>query len=251
VKAELYALTHRGNAGDVAFYQRVCQDAKSVLELGSGYGRMLRALARAQRRVVGLELDGELIALARHNLRKVPAPQRRSVRLVQGDMRQFTLDAPVERVLLPYNALCCMLTKRDALSCFRAARRALVMDGGLALDVWNAEPFHRSASVRARADEREPIVTLGHAGQTWDVFERSWVRRARHRLDVDYEYVPRKRAAGCEISIAQRYYLADEIEGLLERAGFALQARFGDFSGRRFTARSPQLIVLARAIGND
>jgi hypothetical protein len=116
------------------------------------------------------------------------------------------------------------------------------------LDVWNAEPFQRSASVRARADQREPLVTLRHAGQTWDVFERSSVRRARQRLDVDYAYVPRKRRPGCEISIAQRYYLADEIEDLLRRAGFALKARFGDFSGGRFTARSPQLIVLARAI---
>jgi hypothetical protein len=167
---------------------------------------------------------------------------------VQGDMRDFELEAPVERVLLPYNALYCLLTKRDALACFRAARRALVLGGGLALDVWNAEPFHRAASIRATAEEREPIVTLRHAGQTWDVFERSRVRRAQQRVDVDYEYVPRKRAQGTEISIAQRYYLAGEIEALLVRAGFALIVRFGDFSGRRFTARSPQLIVLARAV---
>jgi SAM-dependent methyltransferase len=245
---ELYALTHRGNAGDVAFYQRICHDTKRVLELGSGYGRMLRALAGAQRRVIGLELDSEMVSLARRNLRKLPASKRRSLRLVQGDMRQFTLDAPVERVLLPYNALYCMLTKRDALACFRASHRALVAGGGLVLDVWNAEPFQRSASVRARADQHEPLVTLRHAGQTWDVFERSSVRRARQRLDVDYAYVPRKRLPSCEISIAQRYYLADEIEDLLRRAGFAVQARFGDFSGGRFTARSPQLIVLARAI---
>ena len=248
MNAELYALTHRGNAGDVAFYQRVCRGAKSVLELGSGYGRILSALAQAKRHAIGIELDAEMISLARRNLRQLPAPKRRSTHVVQGDMREFTLDAPVERVLLPYNALYCLLTKRDALSCFRAARRALVAGGGLALDVWNAQPFHGTASVRDRTDEREPIVTLRHAGQTWDVFERSRVRRAQHRLDVDYEYVPRKSGPGCEISIAQRYYLADEIEGLLTRAGFALQARFGDFSGRHFTARSPQLIVLARAI---
>jgi SAM-dependent methyltransferase len=248
VSAELYALTHRGNAGDSAFYQRVCRGAKSVLELGSGYGRILSALAQAKRRVIGLELDPTFIALAKKNLRKLPVEKRRSVHLVDGDMRDFVLDAPVERVLLPYNALFCLLTKRDALSCFRAARRALTPGGGLALDVWNAEPFHNTASMRAQADDGEPITVLRHAGQTFDVFERSRVRRAQQRLDVDYAYVPRKRVPGCEISIAQRYYLADEIEALLGRAGFALQARFGDFSGRRFTARAPQLILLARAI---
>ncbi|MES1178419.1 MAG: class I SAM-dependent methyltransferase [Myxococcales bacterium] len=248
MSAELYALTHRGNAGDVAFYRRVCRGAKSVLELGSGYGRVLKALAQSKRRAIGLELDPEMIALARRNLRALPALKRRTVRLLHGDMRDFELAQPVERVLLPYNALYCLLTKKDALACFRAARLALVLGGELALDVWNAEPFHRLAAVRERADEREPVVTLWHAGQTWDVFEHSRVRRAQQRIDVDYEYVARGRVPGREISIAQRYYLADEIDALLGRAGFAVRARFGDFSGRRFTARSPQLIVLARAI---
>jgi len=59
--------------------------------------------------------------------------------------------------------------------------------------------------------------------------------------------VPRAGGAILEIPIAQRYFLVDEIERLLERAGFAREARFGGFSGQRFTARSPQLVLLARA----
>ncbi len=106
-------------------------------------------------------------------------------------MRNFTLPEPVERVLLPYNALYCLLTKRDALACFRAARRALVPGGVLALDVWNAAPFHASAAMRGQVDDPEPIVSVRHAGQTWDVFERSRARRAQQRLDVDYDYLPR------------------------------------------------------------
>lgn len=249
MNAELYALTHRGNPGDRSFYRRVCRGADSVLELGSGSGRLLCALAGVRRRVIGLELDRDMISLARRRLRALPAPKRRSVRLQHGDMRRFSLDSPVERVLLPYNALFCMPSQRDALACFRAARRALALGGALVLDVWNAEPFHRASSVRPLADEREPVLTLRYAAQTWDVFERTRVRRAQQRLDARYEYVPRSGGPSCEIGIAQRYYLADEIEALLLRAGFALLARFGDFSGGRFSsARSPQLIVLARAI---
>ncbi len=247
MNAELYALTHRGNPGDVAFYRRVCRGAESVLELGAGYGRLLGVLSAVKRRVIGLELDREFLLLAKRNLRKLPTPRRRSVRLLSGDMRDFALPEPVERVLLPYNALYCLLMKRDALACFRAARRALVPGGVFALDVWNAGPFHDTISLRASADDTEPIVTVRHAGQSWDVFERSRVRRAQ-RLDVEYRYVSRASGASRVIPIAQRYYLAAEVEALLTRAGFALQARYGDFSGHRFTSRSPQLVVLARAI---
>ena len=218
-----------------------------MLELGAGYGRLLGVLAAPKRKVIGLELDREFLILARRNLRRLPAERRRSVRLLQADMRDFALPEPVERVLLPYNTLYCLLTKRDALACFRAVRRALAPGGVFAFDVWNAGPFHDTAALRASADDTEPVVTVRYAGQSWDVFERSRLRRAQ-RLDVEYSYLSRAGAARRVIPIAQRYYLPGEVEALLTRAGFAIQARYGDFLGRRFTARSSQLIVLARAI---
>ena len=245
MRAELYALTHRGNPGDSAFYRDVCRGARSVLELGSGSGRMLLALAQAKRRLMGLELDPEFLALAKRNLRGLPPAKRHGLRLVAGDMRDFQLSERFERVLLPYNALYCLLDRRAALACFRAAHRSLARGGKLVLDVWNSGPFHGRSS-NPHVDESEPVVTLGHAGRTWDVFERSSVRRARQRLDVTYTYLPREGGLTYEIPIAQRYYTPPEITELLERAGFVIEARYGDFSGRRFSARSQQLIVLAR-----
>ena len=245
MKAELYALTHRGNPGDVAFYRDVCRGASSVLELGSGAGRLLTALASAERELVGLELDHALLRLARRNCGALPPAKRRTLRIVRGDMRDFEVQQRFDRVLLPYNALYCLLGRREALSCFRAARRALAPGGILALDVWNAAPFRRHPA-RATSDAREPIVSLRHAGRTWDVFERSRVRSARQRLDVTYSYVPREGGVTRQIPIAQRYYLASELSELLRRAGFVVGARYGDFSRAPFDARSPQLIVLAR-----
>ena len=55
LSAELYALTHRGTAGDVGFYRRACAGASSVLELGCGSGRLLKRLARPGRQLVGLD----------------------------------------------------------------------------------------------------------------------------------------------------------------------------------------------------
>lgn len=246
MRAELYALTHRGNPGDISFYREACRGARAVLELGAGSGRMLLALARAKRRLVGLELDPEFLALAKRNLRALPPAKRQGLRLVAGDMRDFELSERFDRVLLPYNALYCLLNQRAALACFRAAHRSLALGGKLVLDVWNAEAFHGN-SANPQVDETEPVVTLGHAGRTWDVFERSSVRRARQRLDVSYTYLPREGGPTYQIPIAQRYYTPAEVTGLLERAGFAIEARYGDFSGRRFSARSRQLIVVARA----
>lgn len=246
MKAELYALTHRGNPGDTAFYREACRGARSVLELGSGSGRMLLALADARRRLTGLELDPELLALAKRNLRALAPAKKKALRLVAGDIRDFEFSEHFERVLLPYNALYCLLSRRAALACFRAARRALAPGGTFVLDVWNAGPF-QSRSAKYYVDETEPVVTLDHAGRTWDVFERSSVRRARQRLNVTYTYLPREGGPTYQIPIAQRYYSSAEVTELLDSAGFFVEARYGDFSRARFSSRSQQLIVSARA----
>lgn len=248
--AELYALTHRGSSGDGAFYREFCGDAAHVLELGSGYGRLLVTLARPPRVVVGLELDAELLRAARRNLRALPATKRRSVKLVRGDMQRFDLGRRFERVLLPYNGLFCLLSKRAAFDCFRSVRASLAPGGIFAFDVWNAEAFQRRKVVSSRDDSNAPsapIVSLWHARRTWDVFEHSKVRRSRQRLDVTYTYLPREGGASLRIPIPQRYFLAPELRELLERAGFVVGETYGDFAGGRFTLRSPHLIALARA----
>src|SRR5450432_1596757 len=226
LEADLYALTHRGTPGDGAFYERVCAGAKRVLELGAGYGRLLSRLARVRRTVTGLDLDPELLRAAKRSIGQLPLGKRRAIRLVQGDMRRFALGRRFDCVLLPYNGLYCLLTKRDALACFRAARAALDPGGSFAFDVWNAEEFQRAVASPASADDSEPIVTLRHAGRTWDVFESSRVRRAAQRLDVAYDYVSRETGAKCRISIAQRYYSAREVGELLRRAGFVVERRY-------------------------
>lgn len=239
--AELYALTHRGNPGDTAFYLEQCRGARSVLELGAGAGRLLDALVEPKRRVVGLELDPELLELSQRKLGK-----RRGVQLVRGDMRQFELGERFERVLLPYNALYCLTSKRDALACFRAARRALEPGGSFVLDVWNAAPFHRAAPSPEDSDA-EYVVSVQQARRTYDVFEQTRVTRARQRLDVSYTYLPRTSGASYQIPIAQRYYLRPEVDDLLARAGLRVTARYGDFSRSQFRAqKSAQLIVVAK-----
>ena len=248
MSAELYALTHRGNVGDVAFYRELCRGAGSVLELGSGYGRLLAALARPALRLVGLERDPSFIVLSRRNLRALPPSKRTSVRVVRGDMCDFELGQRFDRIILPYNSLYCLESQRAALACFRAVRRALATGGTFALDVWNAESFHRTSVEPVADDETAPVVSFEHAGRTWDVFEQLRVWRARQRLLATYRYVPEGGGAVVRIPIPQRYYLNAELTRLLARAGFAVRARYGNFSGTRYTARAAHLIVLARAV---
>ncbi len=226
---------------------QVCRGARSVLELGSGYGRLLTAIAEPQRQVCGLELDASLLRLSKDAVLALPERRRRGVALVRGDMRAFELPQRFERVILPYNALYCLLTSADVLRCLRAVRAALEPGGVFAFDVWNADGLDVD-SLRS-GEEDEPLARIEHAGQSWSVFEACRRGRGRDRLEVTYTYVPSGAGKPRQQLLRQRYYGSQELLELLERAGLSVTSKRGSFIGTRFGARSPRLVVCATPRG--
>ncbi len=243
--ANLYALTHRGNPGDVEHYVALCRGASSVLELGSGYGRILTALAEPTRTLFGLELDPALLRLGQKAVAALPARRQKSVTIVRGNMQFFELGRRFERVLLPYNALYCLLNLRAVEQCFRAVRAALEPGGLFAFDVWNADRL--GEEVLAPVDEDQALAAFEHGGRRWVAFESCRSGRVPQRLDVTYTYVPQGRAARRSQVVQQRYYRSAELLALLRKCGFSVQAKLGGFAGARFSERAQRLVVVARA----
>jgi len=216
-----------------------------VLELGSGYGRMLQALARARRVLFGLELDASLLGLGRQAVAALPPALRRGVTLVRGDMQRIQLGRRFERVVLPYNALYCLLSSRAVESCFRGVRAALEPDGLFAFDVWNADRLGDVGFLPV--DEDRALTAFEHAGRRWVAFERCRRARGVGRLDVTYTYVPTDRAGRRSQVVRQRYYGSNQLLSLLRKCGFTVVSKRGDFAGARFNERASRLVVVARA----
>src|SRR5664280_1029432 len=243
LQAELYELTHRGNPGDRAFYAKACAKAARVLELGTGYGRLIPDLSRSVGEIWGLERDAQLLAAARRVVRQLGPAQQRKVRLIGGDMRDFDLESKFDRIILPYNGLCCLLNRRDILRCFKCVKRHLAPGGEFIFDVWAADRFYRDARASAYRDEPWPILSIAHRSHIWDVFEKSRLRSRSQRLDVTYTYVSRERGTQVTIPIAQRYFPSGAPMPLVARADLQVKAIYGDFEMPRFGRNSPDLVI--------
>jgi SAM-dependent methyltransferase len=248
LEAELYALTHRGHPGDAAFYAKACASARSVLELGVGYGRLICGLAAAHRRLVGLDREPALLRLARARARREGVPAA-TVRWVLGDMQSFSLGETFDRIILPYSGLYCLPGRRGRARCFERVRAHLAPEGEFYFDVWSSEAFESRSQEHPDAfrDDVAPVVTFQHRDQLWDVFERSRWRRARRRLDVTYHYASRSRDVRKESHVSHSYATRAELEASLAAAGMQVAQIWGNFSRGRFTRRSEWLVV--RAIG--
>jgi SAM-dependent methyltransferase len=110
----------------VALYRRHAGAALgSALELACGPGYHARALAARGVRAVGLDLSPEMIALAREKA----AAGGLDVAWLVGDMREFTVGAPVDMAICTLDGIDCLLTDDEILRHFRAVAANLAPGG--------------------------------------------------------------------------------------------------------------------------
>ncbi|MFT5696791.1 MAG: SAM-dependent methyltransferase [Myxococcota bacterium] len=258
--AELYEKLHVGNPGDLVFYREQCSGAASILELGCGYGRVLEAISGADRRVVGLDLDSDLLDLAR---KRVAPLASHDINLVIGDMRSFSLDAKFERILIPYSAIYCLLTDDDVVACLRCIAEHLAPGGRVVLDAYSADGFHREghddkADVVDDDDDDDDnneaemyeeddgeVGTIVHGAREYRVTERSIWSRDEQLLDVVYVHEPLAGGHSIATQIHHRYLLSEQFGPLLAEAGLELTTIAGDYRGAKPDDDSDLIVVTA------
>lgn len=242
VDAWLYGLIHRGTPGDVAYYARACDGARSVLELGCGDARVLATLVDNGLEAWGLELDSDRARRARERLVLSEPPRTATIRT--GDMRDFELGRTFDRVLIPYSGLWALGGERGIRKCLRCVRRHLAPRGTLHLDVWNV-----ARREVPRALERDlaprPLTRIDLPGGRVDVFESDVWDPEAQRIDATYRFVI---AEGAKRTVRTRtlshdYLFADQLLALLGAEGFVVVSRHGGFGGERFRAHSAVLAL--------
>jgi len=129
--AEFYDILHAG-LGDIEAYIRYASDAaaSSILELGSGTGRILIPLAAAGFNVTGVDKSDDMIARCLEKLDREPPSTREKTRVIKRDVVDLDLGERYDLVIAPCNLLSCLTGRGEALSLLRTARRHL-KDGGV------------------------------------------------------------------------------------------------------------------------
>lgn len=240
--ADLYAATHRGTPGDIEFYRSLCASTRDVLELGCGYGRVLAALGDVGPRLLGLDLDAELVALAQEHLAGVSA-----ARCEVADMRSFSIDRQFDRVLIPHSGVYCLLEPDDLRATLARARSHLRPGGILALDAYCADAFHEPDGEPV-LDEHTliPVARIEARGTEWDILERSRWNPVTQRILATYVYRPLDGRSPEHGVIDQRYLLRSQLVAALDEAGFIDIAIAGGFDGQPPTEDDD--IWVARAV---
>jgi SAM-dependent methyltransferase len=220
--AENYETWAARMTADVPFYVSLAREANGPLvELAIGNGRVAIPVAQAtRRRVMGMDTSPAMLEQARGNAER--AGVELDLRL--GDMRELALDEPAALIYCPFRALLHLHTWADRRRVFERVAAGLMPDGRFA---WNAFAFdHRiAARLDGRMDADHPVPHT--------------VRYAVGDNRVD---LIRPDGATSSLWWATR----NEWLGLIDVAGFEVEALYGGFERQPFTDDSGEYVFVVR-----
>ncbi|MEX1253438.1 MAG: class I SAM-dependent methyltransferase [Dehalococcoidia bacterium] len=249
--AATYDVTSPGIPGDVDFYLELARQAheagQPVLELACGTGRVAVPIARAGISIVGLDAAPTMLAIAREKGAALD-----TVRWVEGDMRSFALPERFGFAFIAYRSFQHLLTIEDELACLRCVHDHLVPGGRFSLSLFNPNIVDMGLWLSSRRGSLQRMEDYQHPGSgrralRWEerryrqAQQESQSTRVHEELDDQDTVISRTYRF-----LKLRYLFRYEAEHLLARAGFEIEALYGDFLGAEFTDTSPEMVWVAR-----
>ncbi len=253
--AQFYAETYDESVADwpdeINFYQEMAANAKhaggSVLELACGSGRVTIRLARSGASVVGLDLSAKMLEVARRK-----SVDLGNIRWVEGNMRSFHLDEVFGLVIIPGHAFQHLNTPEDQVASLECIKRHLLPGAKLVVHLDHQDFTWLGGLVVQKENHFEARGKFTHAATGRDIQSfRAWsyepssqtaVCRARwEEMDADGHVTDSWQTAPVRLHCVFRF----EMEHLLARVGFTVDAVYGDFSRHPLADDSSDMVWVA------
>jgi SAM-dependent methyltransferase len=223
--AELYDPWSASVVEDVAFYlEEARRSGGPVVELGVGTGRIAVPLGADGIRVIGVDSSRAMLEVCAR--RAALAGVTLDLRV--GDLREPPVTERVPLVICPFRSLLHMHTDEDRLGVLGAAYDLLLPGGRFVFDVFTPDADD-IAQTQGRWLEREPGI-FEHA--VWDESARTLTLTVR--------------GDERETTMALAWLSPDEWRGLLEQAGFEIEACYGWFDRTPYRGREDTVWVTRR-----
>lgn len=237
--------TAKNGDDDVRFYVQLSTEVDTpVVELGAGTGRVAIPMAHAGARVTAVDRSAAMLTEGARRAAQAGVSDR--IDWVEDDMRAFVAAPPVALVVIPFRSFLHLLTVEDQLAALRAIRASLAPGGRLALNVFVPDP-----QVIARLDGQRvhQASFTDERGRDCDLYAENRYTVADQRLNLrailevrDGDRAPETVSCDLALRLVYRY----EMEHLLHRAGFEVEAVYGGFDRRPLGEADREMIWIAR-----
>jgi SAM-dependent methyltransferase len=236
---------------DVAFFVEAAQASGGpVLEVGCGTGRVLIPTARAGIPIYGIDLSPYMLDVCERRLEQEPIEVQNLVQLDQADMRDFDLGQIFKLITIPFRPFQHLIEIEDQIACLRCIHRHLADDGHFILDVFDPSlpVLARELTGEEQGGEPEFAMPDGRRVQRRSRVVKRDVSKQYQDVELIY-YVthPDGRTERSVHAFPMRYLFRYEVEHLLARCGFEVEALYADYDKSPYGSTYPgELIFVAR-----
>ncbi len=216
-----------------------------LLELGCGTGRALVPLARAGHQVTGVDASPSMLRLARAKAEAAGVSQQ--VRLIEGDFVEADLGGTYRFAFTLMNTFLHLPDLVAQIAALKHWREVLAPKGLLLIDVFNPD-MGQLAAMDGRL-EWEQTWTNSSTGERVMKFLTRVVEPAAQVMSVNHIYEEIATDGTLRRTMATfnlRYIWRFEAELLLDKAGFNLEAVYGDWDMSPYASDSERMIIVAR-----
>ena len=235
---------------DVSFYVDLAKESGGpVLEIGSGTGRVLLAIAREGIEIHGLENSGPMLGILNENLRHEPLGLSARITVHAGDMRTFRLDRKFPLVTIPFRPMQHMFTVGDQVAALTSAAAHVASGGLLAFDV-----YYPRFDILTRGLGEERLETEWSPASDPEVTIRRYFRKEavdKINQSVSLTFIFRSYRHGQLIleenePLKMSYYTYPHLRTLFLLAGLEPVAEYGSFAKTPLDNSSEEMIFLLR-----
>jgi SAM-dependent methyltransferase len=238
-------LAHR----DIEFFVDYAKKANGqTLELGCGTGRVLIPTAIAACKITGLDFSPFMLQKCREKVAKLPSETRKNIRLIQGDMTNFTTDEKYALATIPFRPFQHLITIVEQKNCLKCINKALVPKGKLVFDVFHTYLPRLIDTKYFMEMEIGPALTLPDGRVIKRTNRTAAFHHAEQYNDIEFIFYvtyPDGRKERLVHPFPMRYFYRYEIEHLLRLCGFKILEFFGNFDKSDFSDESPEMIFVA------
>lgn len=237
--AAFYDLEFASRDFEIPFFLRHARAANGpVLEVACGTGRLTLPIAREGIDITGSDISAPMLEQARLK----SAAENLTIEWLEQDCRNMNPGRHFSLIFSATNAMQHLLDVDSACAFLQSARRALLPDGHLIIDVFHPDP----AKLLRTASERYLHKTIATpAGDTIRVETASSYRPDTQILHFDLFYL-----SGTDLlrtkSVNMRCFFPEELLALCRFNGLEVVQRFGSYDETPFSADSPKQILICR-----
>jgi SAM-dependent methyltransferase len=234
----LYDLENPPEDGEIDFYASVIRQAGGpVLEVGCGTGRFTIPLAQQGISITGLDVVPAMLERARAKAGDLP------ITWIEADARSFQLDRQFQVIFETGSVFMHMLTNRDQRLFLACVREHLAPGGRFMFNVFFPHPKSLGTDLEekdwyAYQDEQGRQVQVSGTNE-YDETRQVMVETAIRRITQPGGSVITRAAP-----LSLRYTFPQEMEALLDTAGFSVVERFGNIDRSPLTNTSPFMLYL-------